>query len=104
MTVASRKRRSPVRLYVRFDLVEDELERPLGPQSWCVSVDDPSTTFTALLWGFARQKDAEIAMQFLAGLPVDWMASRRQMWRQCAAAGYPDRPSLMKAALERLQW
>lgn len=97
--------RPTARLYVdrsTVDLSDDGL--PDYPESWKINVDDPKTLHCVLLWGFARQRDAELAMQFLAGLPVYWLAPRKRMWKELSAIGYPDRPSLMKAACERLAW
>jgi len=74
-----------------------------GPHSHTVEVNIKSA-YTAILWGFVREKDAAIAMHFLSSLPVNWCAPRREMWRQIRAAGYANRDELLKAACKRLQW
>jgi hypothetical protein len=85
----------------QVDLGEDELD--LAPESWIVRITEDEKHAT-ILWGFGRKRDAEIVREWLMSLPVNWLAPSRTMWRQCKAAGYPDRDSLMRAALERLQW
>lgn len=102
----TRKRKRKARLYVDFKSPDlGTLGLPDPPESWTVNVDDPKSPFHVILWGFIRQKDAEIAMVFLTTIPtVDWLAPSQIMWRQLAAVGYPDRDSLMQAACERLQW
>lgn len=72
-------------------------------ESWTVEVDEPGDD-VALLWGFARKQDAAMAARFLLSLELDWTLPSKQMWRQCAEAGYPDRDALMKGACEHLAW
>lgn len=74
------------------------------PSRWCVCAtahpDYPGEE--VVLWGFGRRKDAEIAMQFLSKLPVDYSAAT--ILNQFAELGYPDHQSLYRAISELLQW
>lgn len=94
-----------VRLAVSLD--EIELGDTVLPPSWQVEVAGIPISDgegSAILWGFARRVDAELAREFLSGLAVDWSAPSAEMWRQLKTAGYPTREALMEAACQRLQW
>lgn len=74
------------------------------PLSWIVRLADPREVCAAILWGFARKVDAEIAKRFLDSTGIDWSLPSEPMWRQCAENGFPTREKLMEAACEHLQW
>lgn len=77
----------------------------LKDTGWQVYAFVPSSgRARAILHGFGRQKDAEIAVKVLKTMAIDWNAPKPEFWQQCEAAGYPDRASLMRAVCEQLQW
>lgn len=73
-------------------------------KSWCAKVAERGRHRSIVLHGFGRKLDVEIAIHFLESLPVDWSLEPKAVWRQLAAAGYPDREALMRGAVQSLQW
>lgn len=91
-------------LFVRFNEVQNHVTgRQLG-QSWLVYVARKDLDDPVVLWGFGRERDAEIAKEFLESLSIDWLADTQEICRQIISAGFTGRNGLMKAACERLQW
>lgn len=89
-------------LYVKCTTPQDRHTGVTDHASWCVLCQSWPDV---ILWGFARKLDAEIAMEFMNTLPVNWDESDEdEFGRQLAVAGYPKEGDLMKACCERLQW
>lgn len=55
-----------------------------------------------LLHGFGRKRDAEIAMEFLSHLGIDWTQDRETLLTFYREVGGHD--DLMKKVCEHLQW
>ena len=83
----------------RFTTVTLDDETVHGPD-WAVTVSPRK----AILYGFARQIDAEIAIRFLQSLPITWSRNSKFVWDQLKSIGIADRNALMEAACERLRW
>lgn len=90
-------------LHVIYSEVEDDEGELIATESWIICEGTPPLK-DVILWGFGRQQDAEIVVQFLRTLDMDWSLPSEPFWIALAAIGYPDRDSLMKEACKQLQW
>jgi hypothetical protein len=71
------------------------------PRSWIVYVAHLGTD-AGVLFGFARQRDAEMAMAALLKTSIDWSGSVPEINAQIDQFGGHDK--LREYALEHLQW
>jgi len=68
---------------------------------WCVT-EAVTTEGYIVIGGFARQRDAEIAKQYLEEFSdIDYTLSRELFWRQFGVESVDD---FMKLVCQRLQW
>lgn len=86
-------------LAIRFGEVRTADE----PSSWVVYLDHLSRDGgRAVLWGFARRTDAEIALRVLPETGIDWSAPEPELRRQWYE--YGGREAVKRYVCERLQW
>jgi hypothetical protein len=92
-------------LEISWDYIEDLDE----PPSWLVGVRfGGCSEIAALVWGFARRKDAELGMKAISDTGIDWSDQSAAGEQAKERAGSGDRNKirqwLRRIACEALQW